>query len=178
KVPTPSVFSTCFRKKLFMGNHVGDWEHITLSFKNLEHPDSIFVSSHEFGAYYKYKHFLQTFIYESQITKQKLLHNISFPKFLLMKENHPVLFAAWGSHGFWSEPGNHTYLMVPKLQDRTGFGELWETWKNLKIFHIGINKLLKWISFKGRWGNQGQIAFYLRIWDFVNKQMDLWVLGV
>ncbi|XP_045467328.1 vacuolar protein sorting-associated protein 62 isoform X1 [Harmonia axyridis] len=153
RVPTPSVFSACFGRKVYMGDHVGDWEHVTLSFRGEKHPDSIFVSTHEFGAYYKYNKFLHTFIYESQRSNIKMIQNIRFPKFLLLKNNHPVLFSAWGSHGFWSEPGNHTYSVVPKLQDFAGFGNKWETWKNLKIYHMGFDGLPKWISFRGRWGN-------------------------
>ncbi|KAK9881926.1 hypothetical protein WA026_018120 [Henosepilachna vigintioctopunctata] len=64
-----------------------------------------------------------------------------------------ICFLAWGSHGFWSEPGNHTYFTVPKLQDQTGFGDMWRTWQNLNIYHLNYESLPKWISFRGKWGN-------------------------
>lgn len=66
---------------------------------------------------------------------------------------HPVLFAAEGSHGLWSTPGDHEFIRVPKVLDKTGFGRPWKTWATVKFHHIGRTEMPAWMTFKGKWGN-------------------------
>lgn len=72
---------------------------------------------------------------------------------LVISGGHPVLFAAEGSHGLWSTPGDHEFIRVPKIWDRTGFGTPWKTWGFIVFYHIGRSEMPPWMSFKGKWGN-------------------------
>ena len=69
------------------GNHVGDWEHITV--RLMRGPDDaltplqVYFSAHDFGGAYDWA---------------------SVERFA---DTHPVVYSAWGSHGVWSTPGAH-----------------------------------------------------------------------
>lgn len=91
------------------GNHIGDWEHISMSFDGKSnHPDRLYVSTHDSGAYYKYEPTSETFIFTHQNTRKGgVLQKPVFPKKAFLKQGRPVLFAANGSHGFWTAPGQH-----------------------------------------------------------------------
>lgn len=53
KIPTPMIFNSCVGKKKIMGNHVGDWEHMSLLFKGNNYPQEMYLAVHDTGAYYK-----------------------------------------------------------------------------------------------------------------------------
>ncbi|MEH0503964.1 hypothetical protein [Streptomyces scabiei] len=77
-----------------------------------------------------------------------------------MAGTQPPAYAAWGCHGLYADPGDHTYLRLPhghSLVDRTGNGPPWNTRKALKVFswqpagsYTGDLSLL---NCTGRWGN-------------------------
>lgn len=106
------------------GNHVGDWEHITV--RLLEQPDGslapsqVYLSAHSFGGAYDWN------------SGEVEVHD----------GTHPVAYAAWGSHGFWAQPGDHVYMSIGStdpvfdlcitlvcadLVDRTAAGVAWDT---------------------------------------------------
>ncbi|MCH9681232.1 MAG: Vps62-related protein [Deltaproteobacteria bacterium] len=108
------------------GNHVGDWEHITV--RLLEQPDGqlaptqVYLSAHNFGGAYPWGN------------GEVALHD----------GTHPVVYSAWGSHGFWAQPGDHVYasvgetdpifdvcitLVCVELVDETAAGVAWDTWE-------------------------------------------------
>ena len=109
------------------GNHVGDWEHITVRLTRLPDqtltPVQVYLSAHNFGGAYAWadlEHF--------DIT-------------------HPVVYSAEGSHGVWSAPGEHVYMTIGEevagfcvtlvcadLADDAGAGTAWDTWKNVAGF--------------------------------------------
>ncbi|MCA9705672.1 MAG: Vps62-related protein [Myxococcales bacterium] len=110
------------------GNHVGDWEHITV--RLLEQPDGslapsqVYLSAHGFGGAYDWG------------SGEVALHD----------GTHPVVYSAWGSHGFWAQPGEHVYMTIGRtdpifdvcitlvcaeLADRTEAGVAWDTWEHL-----------------------------------------------
>ena len=120
------------------GNHVGDWEHVKVTFRNSK-PTSIYLSIHDFG---------KTFTSDGTTFNG-----------LSMIDSHPVVYAADGSHGIWPNTGTHTYknIYIDTLSDSTSAGTKWETWKNLKIVY---NKAkgqftgeFSFFNFKGDWGN-------------------------
>ncbi|MCA9653829.1 MAG: Vps62-related protein [Myxococcales bacterium] len=108
------------------GNHVGDWEHITV--RLLEQPDGshapsqVYLSAHGFGGAYRWG------------SGEIEIHD----------GTHPVVYAAWGSHGFWSDAGEHVYMSIGEtvlgvcvtlvctdLSDRTQAGVAWDTWQSV-----------------------------------------------
>jgi hypothetical protein len=109
------------------GNHVGDWEHITV--RLLRGPDDalapsqVYLSAHSFGGAYAW-----TDIERHDIT-------------------HPVVYSARGSHGVWSAPGDHVYMTIGEelldvcvtlvcidLTDETAAGTAWDTWEDVAAF--------------------------------------------
>lgn len=74
-----------------------------------------------------------------------------FPPTVRFFRGHPVLFAAYGSHGLWSAPGEHYFVRVPKLYDKNGYGTPWKTWNDLKIYYT--DNPPAWLQYRGKWGN-------------------------
>ncbi|XP_052860895.1 uncharacterized protein LOC128267966 [Anopheles cruzii] len=156
--PIPLIFGMCLGTKKEFGSHVGDWEHMSLSFRGRREPDEMYVSAHDAGAFYSYERLTGTFEYHSQETRKGILQQPTFPKTVVTSGNHPVLFAAEGSHGLWTAPGKHKFVRVPRLYDINGFGLPWSTWRNVELIHEndakGRSSLRpKWMKFNGRWGN-------------------------
>ncbi|MEZ4451354.1 MAG: Vps62-related protein [Nannocystaceae bacterium] len=106
------------------GNHVGDWEHITVRLKvevdlTLT-PVQVYLSAHSFGGVYEW----------ADVER--------------FGDTHPVVYSAWGSHGVWSGPGDHVYqtigeevwgvcvtLVCTDLTDNTSAGIPWDTWEDV-----------------------------------------------
>jgi len=106
------------------GNHVGDWEHITVRMlrgpDDVLVPDQVYLSVHSFGGAYAW----------ADIERYE--------------DTHPVVYSALGSHGVWSEPGDHVYMTIGEevlgvcvtivcadLTDETAAGLAWDTWTNV-----------------------------------------------
>lgn len=153
KVPTPLIFNRCFGKMKTMGNHVGDWEHVSLSFAGKPYPSHLYLSVHDAGVYYKYDPMRRIFQYESKVIRKGVVQPPKYPQIVRMQGGHPVLFAARGSHGLWSAPGEHEFVRVPRFTDKSDFGTPWKTWNNVSFHHVGIDPIPDWMSFEGKWGN-------------------------
>lgn len=153
KMPAPRLFGTCLGHIKTMGNHVGDWEHMSLSFRGQTVPHEMFMAVHDAGVYYKYEPTKRIFKYSTQVTRKGIVQRPKFPPLVRMSGGHPVLFSAQGSHGLWSAPGEHYYIRVPQLLDKNGYGVPWKTWDSLKMFHMGYSVVPDWLNFKGKWGN-------------------------
>ncbi|XP_034945034.1 uncharacterized protein [Chelonus insularis] len=153
--PIPSVGGICLGQLKEYGNHVGDWEHMSLYFKGDDHPVAMYVSAHDAGAFYRYDVRSGTFIYESQETRKGIFQKPIFPeKVFTSSGSHPVLFSAKGSHGLWTAPGKHKFVRLPRLYDESGFGTPWPTWKKLELlFTDNPDSAPAWLTFKGKWGN-------------------------
>ncbi len=99
------------------GNHVGDWEHITVRLtpginnqgKPYYIPHQVYISAHDFG---------QKKYYQS----------------MDLDGTHPVIYSAEGSHGLWPTAGEHTYKRIPPLSDICSAGTAWDTWKKVKSY--------------------------------------------
>ncbi len=115
------------------GNHVGDWEHITV--RLMRGPDDaltplqVYFSAHDFGGAYDWA---------------------SVERFA---DTHPVVYSAWGSHGVWDTPGAHVYktigeevlgvcvtIVCTDLTDDTGAGIAWDTWERVAGFDYGAKE--------------------------------------
>ncbi|CAL4168249.1 unnamed protein product [Meganyctiphanes norvegica] len=157
KLFKPRVNGVCHGQEIVMGNHIGDWEHISIDFID-NTPEAMYVSSHTFGAFYKYNPDKNLFYYTHQDTRAGINLSINFPEFVYMDNNHPVLYSALGSHGLWSKPGVHQYSGLPLLYDVTASGDQWNTWENLDVIDLRNEESLsmpyrKWLGYEGRWGN-------------------------
>lgn len=111
------------------GNHVGDWENLIVRLDRNYAPQSIFLSQHDEG--------------------QKIAWNI-----VGKTGTHPVVFAARGSHGLWTAPGDHLYrnTSVGALYDSTSAGAAWDTWNNIVAFDfrwkrgLGASNWPRWMD--------------------------------
>ena len=101
---------------LSFGNHVGDWEHVTVRLwidreTHSLRPVIMEFSTHSFRSYYSYDEVEQ-------------------------EDGHPVAYIAEKSHGFWSSAGEHTYInaVVVQLKDRCEKGKKWDAWEQLETY--------------------------------------------
>lgn len=53
KIPTFTIFNACLGKRIFIGDHLGDWEHVSLYFKGNLYPEEMYISVHDAGGYYR-----------------------------------------------------------------------------------------------------------------------------
>ena len=106
------------------GNHVGDWEHVTvrMQLSTLE-PLSVALSAHSGGSFRTWDQMEKT------------------------SDGHPVVYSAWGSNANYSRPGDYVYktIDVPgyipvddiPLVDRCSSsteGTTWDTWNSVEVF--------------------------------------------
>ncbi|XP_076240651.1 uncharacterized protein LOC143183109 [Calliopsis andreniformis] len=153
--PIPTVGGMCLGMLKEYGNHVGDWEHMSLYFKDDNHPLAMYVSAHDAGAFYRYDLRSGTFVYESQETRKGIFQKPIFPERVFTAGgSHPILFSARGSHGLWTAPGKHKFVRLPRLYDESGFGTAWPTWKKMEMLLKEDNSIMpSWMTFRGKWGN-------------------------
>ncbi|WP_205525767.1 discoidin domain-containing protein [Pyxidicoccus trucidator] len=118
------------------GNHVGDWEHMTLRFID-GRPHQVYMSQHSGG---------QTELFGS--------------KWMAILGWHPELYAALGSHGFYQEPARHVYEHLDNgdfLADDTDRGIPWDGWVRPVVFPwqpMGTySGSLEWLNITQKWGN-------------------------
>lgn len=103
-----------------MGNHIGDWEHMSLSFSGKNVPDKLFLSVHDTGVYYSYDNLRKYFKFEYKVARKGVHQVPKFPEILRTQGEHPVVFSAKGSHGLWAAAGEFDFIRVPKLRDING----------------------------------------------------------
>ena len=123
------------------GNHVGDWEHSLVRFKDGK-PDTVFLSEHNFGEAYGYD----------------ALEKIG---------KRPVIYSATGTHAMYAQPGLHPYVLPwGILHDQTDRGPLWDPRMNVHAytFNLSTGDLLastqtpkaptNWFHYRGKWGDK------------------------
>jgi len=118
------------------GNHVGDWERVTLRLVGGT-PSQIWLSQHSEG---------QTFRYGDPA--------------VALDGERPVVYAAQGSHGLYPDARRHTYKNLPNgdtLNDDTSAGMAWDTRTAMKVFTWqpagSYTGEWAWMNYTGRWGN-------------------------
>lgn len=104
-------------KKMFgtyYGNHVGDWEHLSVRLMVTEKEDGVSVrpifveySTHTYRFY------------------------VPFDEAEKVENTHPAGYIAKESHGIWKSAGVYAYLVraVFRLKDTCDQGLAWDTWK-------------------------------------------------
>ncbi|GAB7341254.1 hypothetical protein MBLNU457_7530t2 [Dothideomycetes sp. NU457] len=123
------------------GNHVGDWEHTLVRFRNGV-PIQVSLSEHSWGEAYAY----------SAIEKIG---------------QRPLTFSATGSHAMYATPGLHPYVLpLGVLHDQTDRGPLWDPALNMHSYTYNLHNgaLLasnhtpqaptNWFYYGGRWGDK------------------------
>jgi len=107
------------------GNHVGDWEHITVrliwvyekkSNQWSRNVQGVYIGAHDFGGAYSW----------SSVKKEG--------------GTHPIVYSAWGSHGYYTTAGEQKYKDLPELVDHTSEGTKWMTWTNVLTYDYSASK--------------------------------------
>ncbi|KAJ1552876.1 Vacuolar protein sorting-associated protein 62 [Cladochytrium tenue] len=123
----------------YVGDHVGDWEHIMVRTVNGV-AVSVDYLAHSSGTG------LGTLsVADSRIT---------------WSGTHPVAYTALGSHGMWPQSGSNVYdtiALVYNLVDDTGDGAEWSTWNNVYVINYlqsgGYTGSQAWLNYDGYFGN-------------------------
>lgn len=127
-----------------IGDHVGDWEHNMIRFKNGV-PQAIWYSQHSYG---------QAFTYSS-VEKQGL---------------RPIAYSAKGSHASYAISGTHDHtipglnLPVGPIEDHCDQGTLWDPVANAYFYSYEAasstfraydgTSPTDWLQYLGQWGDQ------------------------
>ncbi|AKF85985.1 hypothetical protein MFUL124B02_19735 [Myxococcus fulvus 124B02] len=120
------------------GNHVGDWEHITLRFID-GRPAQVYMAQHAHGARFE----------------------LGDKRLALFDGFRPEAYAAKGSHGHYPDAGRHAYQALPNgddLVDDTSRGLAWNAWDRPVIFRWQprgtFAGALSWLNISHKWGNE------------------------
>jgi hypothetical protein len=145
----PAPNDNCVGTRYIIGDHVGDWEVVTIRFIDGV-PVAIHVGAHD---------------NEEQGERSASTYHWSNgwvsaqgQRLATTSDGHPIVYAAAGSHGIWPTADRHTYQSLStgdQLNDYTGQGKVWQTWNNVVA---ADDPALKGIltSYPGRWGNPHQ----------------------
>ncbi|KAL0573167.1 hypothetical protein V5O48_008801 [Marasmius crinis-equi] len=120
-----------------VGDHVGDWERLTVRTVNGEATQVDYHAHSDTGSTVPFS---------------------EAPKF--DGDLRPVGYIAKGSHGIWETAGTHTYVdaVIFKLQDLTSEdGVYWDTRESLVIYNFPdlFSGSDAWLNYKGVYGNKG-----------------------
>lgn len=145
------------------GNHVGDWEHTVIRFKDGQ-PDTVFLSEHNFGEAYAY-HAIEKYLPSSDGTGTMIGTWSNDTVDRLAKR--PVVYSATGSHAMYGTPGVHPYVLPwGLLHDQTDRGPLWDPAQNAHAFVYNTSTLIlrssthtpkapvEWFHYAGHWGDK------------------------
>lgn len=104
------------------GNHVADWEHCMVRFKDGV-PQGMYLSEHEGG---------QAYAWEA-MEKRNVTYGAPDVKEVTER---PVIYSAYGSHAMYATPGDHPYILPFKmLKDVTDRGPMWDPAQNHYAYH-------------------------------------------
>ncbi|KAL8935433.1 MAG: hypothetical protein Q9216_005425 [Gyalolechia sp. 2 TL-2023] len=127
-----------------IGDHVGDWEHNMIRFKN-GIPQAIWYSQHSYGEAFTY----------SSVEKQG---------------SRPIAYSAKGSHASYATTGTHDHtipglnLPAGPIEDYCDQGTLWDPLANAYFYsYAAATNTFKaydgtsptdWLQYLGQWGDQ------------------------
>ena len=121
-----------------VGDHVGDWERMTVRTVNGVATQVDYHAHDDKGS-----------------------GTVPWDQAIKFDNNQrPVGYVAKGSHGFWAKPGTYTYVnaVVFQLQDVTADGGVaWDTKDSLVTYSYPdtFSGSDDWLNYKGAWGNIG-----------------------
>ncbi|EGR49687.1 uncharacterized protein TRIREDRAFT_105775 [Trichoderma reesei QM6a] len=128
---------------MHFGDHVGDWEHNMIRFRDGK-PIGIWYSQHVTGAAYKWDH-----------------------KALSMKDDRPLVFSAYGSHANYASPGDHIHDSA--LIDYCDAGRLWDPVLSAYFYHLNpatfqLTHLFQSESNVSKGSNLTSFFYYTGLW--------------
>jgi hypothetical protein len=145
------------------GNHVGDWEHTLIRFKDGK-PIQAFLSEHDFGSAYAWQA-LEKYI-DNPDGSGGMIGTWSNSTAAQIAQR-PVVYSAVGTHAMYATPGIHPYILpYGILHDQTDRGPLWDPTLNLHSYTWDLDeKKLRastrnpklptnWFHFAGHWGDK------------------------
>jgi hypothetical protein len=136
----------CIGSRIEMGDHVADWELMTIRFANNQ-PVAVHVGSHGNDI----PDTAWTFFAPGWTNTG----NAANGSVLAWEGAHPVVYSADGSHGVYGWGGKHNYKTTPvgdQWNDYTGQGTRWQTWQNI-VWSDDPRYALLLNQYEGRWGN-------------------------
>ncbi|KAL7751536.1 hypothetical protein RI367_002999 [Sorochytrium milnesiophthora] len=132
------VDNNCIGGRTWMGDHVGDLEHISIRFDSGQ-PVQLFNSEHSGGHAFNWNDTAITFVDGTQ---------------------RPIVYSALGSHGLSLVPHDVVFNKFPKLVDQFSAGGVaWDTALALEVAEwqdpsqAGYSGDHAWLNYAGRWGN-------------------------
>lgn len=84
-MPAPLIFSKCFGHYRKLGNHIGDWEHVSVIFSGKAYPDKLFLAVHDAGAYYTYERNTNIFKFESKMPRKSVAQVPTYPAYIRLQ---------------------------------------------------------------------------------------------
>lgn len=145
------------------GNHVGDWEHTVIRFKDGK-PELIFLSEHDFGEANTWSVIEK---YAQNARGSPAVDSTSTEPSLQSVAERPVVYSAVGSHATYATPGRHPYILpFGLLHDDTDRGPLWDPALNVQSYTYDIHtKQVRastrnpqsptgWFDYAGHWGDK------------------------
>lgn len=145
------------------GNHVGDWEHTMIRFKDGK-PESIMLSEHDFGDAFTWRA-VEKYI-PNPDGSETMLGSFSNATVARIAKR-PVIFSAVGSHAMYATPGLHPYILPwGLLHDQTDRGPLWDPSLNLRSYTFDLSSRVVrssvhnpkaptgWFNYAGHWGDK------------------------
>ncbi|CAK1367099.1 putative vacuolar protein sorting-associated protein TDA6 [Cercospora beticola] len=145
------------------GNHVGDWEHTCVRFRNGK-PIEVFLSEHNFGQAFTWKA-MEKYI-PSHDGSGTMIGSWSNETAGRMAKR-PVVYSAIGSHAMYGTPGLHPYIIpFGLLHDETDRGPLWDPAKNFQAYTydpknrtmrastLNPTSPVSWLHYAGHWGDK------------------------
>lgn len=137
-----------------VGEHIGDWEHVTVIVENWKDnyasstARAVFTSRHSGGAWHG-------------------VNGISW-----VSTTHPKVYAAWHSHAFYTTTGKHVidkWTTTIVSVDNVTEGDVWPAVGDMssvvqvvqvdfdKTEYTDVPEPANWLKFRGRWGNSSSI---------------------
>jgi hypothetical protein len=97
-----------------MGNHVSDWEHVTVRCEKFVYNGSNYLKP--------------TYV---SVQAHSLVYQYTWAEMTKAYTTHVRVFCALGSHGMWKDAGTHVYedIVIAQLSDVTSVGTVWNTWQ-------------------------------------------------
>lgn len=152
----PAPYDNCLTSRVEMGDHVADWELMTIRFFKSE-PWAVHVGSHGNDIPKTAWTFLKPSWTRtgSPCIGPPILCNLAAGSPLRWEETHPVVYSAAGSHGVYGWSGKHNYITTDvgdQFNDYTSQGIKWQTWNNI-VWSDDPKYSVLLNEYDGRWGN-------------------------
>ncbi|KAF2722403.1 carbohydrate-binding module family 18 protein [Polychaeton citri CBS 116435] len=145
------------------GNHVGDWEHTVVRFKDGK-PQTLFLSEHNFGEAYAWSAIEK---YMPNPDGSGSMISSATNETVQRHGKRPVIYSATGTHAMYATSGLHPYVLPwGLLHDETDRGPLWDPSLNSHSYVYDVHKKTakasthtpqsptNWLSYGGHWGDK------------------------